>query len=413
MPSFSGLLIVSAVAFGAPFVLGLFPRLRLPAVVLEIVCGIVVGPSVLGWVEIDQTIAVVSTLGLAFLLFLAGLEIDFTRLRGRALTLTAAGFGLSFAIAVVVGVGLRAAGLVDAPLLVAIALSATSLGVLIPVLKDAGESTSTLGQLVIAAGSIADFGAIILLSLFFTGEGGTGATLLLIGSLLGLGVVVLVAVRGASRSMRIRADLLRLQDTTAQIRVRGAMVLLVGFAAIAEALGLEAILGAFAAGAILTLLDADQVMTHPQFRRKLEAIGFGFFIPVFFVSTGVRYDLDALLASASSVLMVPVFLAALVVVRGLPALLYRRLLGPRQAAIAGLLQSTSLPFIVAATAIGLDLGVIDAATSAALIAAGLLSVVLFPTAGLALLRSKPAMTDIPLAFPGAPMKVVVTDSRES
>jgi Kef-type K+ transport system membrane component KefB len=272
-------------------------------------------------VEVDQTIAVASTLGLAFLLFLAGLEVDFTRLRGRVLTLTAAGFGLSFAIAVVVGVGLRAAGLVDAPLLVAIALSATSLGVLIPVLKDAGESSSTLGQLVIAAGSIADFGAIILLSLFFTGEGGTGATLLLIGSLLGLGVVVLVAVRGASRSMRIRADLLRLQDTTAQIRVRGAMVLLVGFAAIAEALGLEAILGAFAAGAILTLLDADQVMTHPQFRRKLEAIGFGFFIPVFFVSTGVRYDLDALLASASSVLMVPVFLAALVVVRGLPALL--------------------------------------------------------------------------------------------
>jgi Kef-type K+ transport system membrane component KefB len=265
------------------------------------------------------------------------------------------------------------------------------LGVLIPVLKDAGESGSPLGQLVIAAGSIADFGAIILLSIFFTGEGGTGATLLLIGSLLGLGVVVFFAVRGASRSMRIRADLVRLQDTTDQIRVRGAMVLLVGFAAIAEALGLEAILGAFAAGAILTLLDADQVMTHPQFRLKLEAIGFGFFIPVFFVSTGVRYDLDALLASASSVLMVPVFLTALVVVRGLPALLYRRLLGPRQAAIAGLLQSTSLPFIVAATAIGLDLGVIDAATSAALIAAGLLSVVLFPTAGLALLRTEPAM----------------------
>ena len=119
-------------------------------------------------------------------------------------------------------------------------------------------------------------------------------------------------------------------------------------------------------------------MTHPQFRRKLEAIGFGFFIPVFFVTTGVRYDLDALLASASTVIMVPIFLAALLVVRGLPALLYRRLLGTRKAAIAGLLQSTSLPFIVAATAIGLDLGVIDAATSAALIAAGLLSVVIFP-----------------------------------
>ena len=399
MPSFSGLLIITAVAFGAPFLLGLFPRIRLPAVVLEIVAGIVVGPSVLGWVEVDQTIAVVSTLGLAFLLFLAGLEIDFARLRGRVLRLTALGFGLSFAIAVVVGLGLKAAGLVDAPLLVAITLVATSLGVLIPVLKDADESASTLGQLVIAAGSIADFGAIILLSIFFTGEGGTGATLLLIGSLLGLGLVVFLAVRGAERSMRIRADLLRLQDTTAQIRVRGAMVLLVGFAAIAESLGLEAILGAFAAGAILTLLDGDEVMTHPRFRLKLEAIGFGFFIPVFFATTGVRYDLDALLASTSTVLMVPVFLAALLAVRGLPALLYRRLLGARKAAIAGLLQATSLPFIVAATAIGLDLGVIDAATSAALIAAGLLSVVLFPVAGLALLRSampvKVAVTNVP------------------
>jgi Kef-type K+ transport system membrane component KefB len=386
MPSFSGLLIVSAVAFGAPFLLGLFPRVRAPAVVLEIVAGIVVGPSVLGWVEVDQTIAVVATLGLAFLLFLAGLEIDFTRLRGRVLKLAGVGFAVSFGVAVVVAGALKAVGLVDAPLLVAITLSATSLGVLIPVLKDAGESGSTLGQLVIAAGSIADFGAIILLSIFFTGEGGTGATLLLIGSLLALALAVLAAVRGAERSLRIRAELVRLQDTTAQIRVRGAMVLLVAFAAIAESLGLEAILGAFAAGAILTLLDQDERMTHPEFRRKLEAIGFGFFIPAFFVTTGVRYDLDALLASASTVAMVPIFLAALLVVRGLPALLYRRLLGTRQTAVAGLLQATSLPFIVAATAIGLELGVIDAATSAALIAAGLLSVVIFPAAGLGLLR---------------------------
>jgi Kef-type K+ transport system membrane component KefB len=397
MPSFSGLLILTAVAFGAPFLLGLFPRIRLPAVVLEIVAGIVVGPSLLGWVHVDQTIAVMSTLGLAFLLFLAGLEIDFARLRGRVLSLTAIGFAVSFAIAVVVGFGLQLGGLVDAPLLVAITLSATSLGVLIPVLKDAGESGSTLGQLVIAAGSIADFGAIILLSIFFTGEGGTGATLLLIGSLLALAAVVLIAVRGAERSLRIRADLQRLQDTTAQIRVRGAMVLLVGFAAIAESLGLEAILGAFAAGAILTLLDSDQAMTHPQFRRKLEAIGFGFFIPIFFVTTGVRYDLDALLASTSTVVMVPLFLVALLAVRGLPALLYRPLVGARKAAIAGLLQSTSLPFIVAATAIGLDLGVIDAATSAALVAAGLLSVVLFPATGLALLRSGGVQRTPPVA----------------
>ncbi len=198
---------------------------------------------------------------------------------------------------------------------------------------------------------------------------------------------MLVAVRAAERSTRIRADLLRLQDTTAQIRVRGAMVLLVAFAAIAEALGLEAILGAFAAGAILTLLDQDQDMTHPEFRRKLEAIGFGFFIPAFFVTTGVRFDLDALLAGASTIAMVPLFLVALLAVRGLPALLYRRLLSARQSTVAGLLQATSLPFIVTATAIGLDLGVIDAATSAALIAAGLLSVLILPAAGLSILRA--------------------------
>ena len=129
--------------------------------------------------------------------------------------------------------------------------------------------------------------------------------------------------------MRIRADLLRLQDTTAQIRVRGAIVLLVGFAALAEQLGLEAILGAFVAGAILTLVDRDQVMTHPDFRRKLEAIGFGFFIPVFFVTSGVRFDLDALLDDPSNLAMVPVFLAALLVVRGLPALALPRALDRR------------------------------------------------------------------------------------
>jgi Kef-type K+ transport system membrane component KefB len=389
MPSFSGLLIVVAVAFAAPFVLGLFPRVRLPSVVVEIVIGIVVGPSVLGWVSVDSTIEVISTIGLGFLLFLAGLEIDFARLRGRVLHRTALCYAASFVLAVVVSLALSGAGLVDTPLLVAIALASTSLGVLIPVLKDAGESESSLGQLVIAAGSIADFGAIILLSLFFSGEGSTGSTLVLIGSLLGLGATALVVVRGAERSARIRADLLRLQDTTAQIRVRGAMVLLVAFAAIAQSLGLEVILGTFAAGAVLTLADRDEVMTHPVFRRKLEAMGFGLFIPVFFVATGVRYDLDALLGSASTVVMVPIFLAALLVVRGLPALLYRGVLSSRQLVAAALMQATSLPFIVAATAIGQELGLIDAAGSAALIGAGLLSVVIFPASALGLLRPAP------------------------
>ena len=386
MPSLTNLLIVCVVAFAAPFLLGLFPGVRLPSVVLEIVAGIVVGPSVLRLVEADQAVAVVALIGLTFVLFLAGLEIDFSRLRGPVLRLTLLGFGLSFGLAVAVSLGLSAAGLVDTPLLVAIILCATSLGVLVPVLKDAGEISSTFGQLIIAAASIADFGAIILLTIFFSGEGGTGSTLLLLGSLFVLAGVVFAVVRGAERSARIRADLLRLQDTTAQIRVRAALALFVGFAAIAEQLGLEAILGAFIAGAIISLVDADRVMTHPDFRRKLEAIGFGFFIPVFFVTSGVRFDLAALTGSASNVAMVPVFLVALLVVRGVPALVYRRVLDGSHTAIAGIMQATSLPFIVAATAIGMDLGLIDAAASAALIGAGLLSVLIFPLTGLVLLR---------------------------
>jgi Kef-type K+ transport system membrane component KefB len=385
-PGFSSLLIVVAVGFGAPFLLGLFPRIRLPSVVFEIVAGIVIGPSVLGWVEIDDTIAVISLLGLAILLFLAGLEIDFSRLHGRLLQLALVGWALSFAIAVAVALLLSAVDLVETPLLVAIILCATSLGVIVPVLKDAGELESRFGQLVLASASIADFGAVILLSFFFSGEGGPGSTAVLLAAFTGLLAVTFFAVRGAERSDRVEDDLLRLQDSSAQIRVRAAMLLMIAFVALAEALGLEVILGAFAAGALLSLLDQDRRMTHANFRSKLEAIGFGLFIPVFFVASGVRFDLSALLDEPSNLAMVPIFLAALLAVRGTPAITYRGFVGGRRAAVAGVLQATSLPFIVASTAIGQELGLMDGAESSALIAAGLFSVLLFPVTGLGLLR---------------------------
>ncbi|MDA0167482.1 cation:proton antiporter [Solirubrobacter taibaiensis] len=377
---FDNLLIVVAVAFAAPLLLGLAPRLRLPAVVLEIGAGIALGPDALGLVEVDATLEVVALLGLAFLLFLAGLEVDLDRLRGRALRITALGFALSIAL------GLAAGALLDtsAALLIAIALSATSLGVVVPVLKDAGEVGSPFGQLVIAGASVADFGAIILLSVFFSEEGGAGATLLLVGLLAALAGAVLFGVRGAEHSVRLRTALTRLQDTTAQIRVRGAFLLLVAFAAIATQLGLEVILGAFLAGAILTLVDRDEAMTHPQLRAKLEAVGFGVFIPVFFVTSGVRFDLDALLGN---LVMVPLCLAALLVVRGVPVLLYR--LDARRTVAAALLQATSLPFLVTATTIGTEMGLLDGAQAAALVGAGLLSVLLFPLLALAALRGAP------------------------
>jgi len=387
---FTNLLIVVAVGFLAPLALGFFPRVRLPSIVLELVLGIAIGPSVLGWVEPDLAVSILALVGLAFLLFLSGLEIDFERLRGRILRLTSIGFAVSFGIAIVLGLGLKAGGFVKSPLFVAIVLVASSVGVLVPVLKDSGDISSSFGQLVIAAASIAEFGSIVLLSLFFSGKGSTSTagTLIL---LVGFGLVVLLvglAIAGVEHSLSLDRVLRRLQDTTAEIRVRAAFVLLIGFTALADTVGFETILGAFAAGALLSLIDRDKAMTHPELRVKLEAVGFGVFIPVFFVASGVRFDLDALFASASTVARVPLFLLAIYLARGLPALLYVGLLGRSRSLIAGVLQSTSLTFIVAATQIGLGLGVVSRASAAGLVAAGLLSVAISPTVGLVLLRRR-------------------------
>ena len=385
--SFSGLLIVAVVAFAAPLLLGLTPARRLPAIVLEIVAGIIIGPSVLGWVRVDLPLSILSVLGLAFLLFLAGLEVELERVRGRLLVFVGSGFLLSFGLALLVGYGLYLAGQVVSPLLIAIILVATGLGIVIPVLKDAGESASDFGQLVIAGAMFAAFGSIILLTLFFSREATSTTTkLVLLGGFALLAAGFAFVILRLERSKRIAAVLLRLQDTTAQIRVRGAFMLLVAFVALASVLGLETILGAFVAGVILRLIDGDQMMTHPQFRLKLEAIGFGVFIPVFFVTSGIRFDLPALFSSPATLLRVPVFLVALLLVRGVPALLYRPLVGSRRSIVAGLLQATSLSFIVAASQIGLELGLITKATGAALIAAGLLSVLIFPLLALTILR---------------------------
>ena len=383
--SFSGLLVVALVAVAAPLAARLVRAVAIPAVVVEIVAGIVLGPSVLGWVEPDVPIDVLALVGLAFLLFLAGLEIDLTRLRGDRLRLPLLGFGLTLAIGLAAGLAFDAAGWVSSPLFVAIALSATSLGLVVPVLKDAGHAEAPLGQLVIAAATVADFGAVILLSLLFSeSEGGTASKLVAAGwfvaIVLGVGLVLL----RAGRRPGIDAVLVRLQDTTAEIRVRLAVALLVGFVALAASAGLETILGAFVAGALLGLADRD-TMTHPHFRIKLDAVGYGLVIPVFFVASGLRFDLQALTDDPAALVRVPLFLLALLAARGLPALLYRRVAGVGRdgVPVAALLQATSLPFIVTATTIGAEIGAIRPATAAALVSAGLLSVVAFPPLALA------------------------------
>ena len=308
------------------------------------------------------------------------------QLRGRLLRFAVLGYLATLVLGYGAGVSFAAVGWVSEPLLLAIMLSATSLGLVVPVLKDAGQVHSEVGQTALAAASIADFAAIVLLSLFFSSSSGsTGARVVVLGAFAGLVAVTGIVVTGAARSMRLGQVLVRLQDTTAEIRVRFAVLLLVAFTVLAERFGLESILGAFLAGAIVGLVDRDSA-SHPNFRTKLDAIGYGFLVPVFFVSSGIRLDLTGLLHSPSALVRVPLFLLALLAVRGLPALLGLRVNGTRPTLALGLLQATSLPFIVTATQIGVALGKLSSVTAAALVCAGLLSVLIFPLIALGLLR---------------------------
>jgi Kef-type K+ transport system membrane component KefB len=199
----------------------------------------------------------------------------------------------------------------------------------------------------------------------------------------------------------LSAALARLQDTTAQIRVRGAFVLLVAFVLAAERLGIEAILGAFLAGAVLRVADRDEAMTHPAFRRKLEAVGYGVFVPFFFVASGLTFDLNALLDGGQAAALVPLFVLILLAARGLPALLFLRELGPRRTVAAGLLQAVSLGFIVVGAQLGMELGLIQRSTGAALVTAGLVSVLVFPLVATTLI-GRPATTPYaaPATLPG-------------
>ena len=390
--SFNGVLIIAAIAVLVPVVLGFLPKVPLPGAVLEVIAGIVIGPSLLGWVHIDAPILVLSDLGLGMLLFLAGLEIDVQRLRGPLGRVA----GLAFCGSAVLGIGcayaLRLAGLVTQPLFLAIVLMSTSAGLLLPLLKDAGEEDTRFGQLVMTAAALAEVMPIVLLSLLFSATSKTTPDQL---ASLGIFIALLAAIGlalGRVRNMEGLARLLdRLEDRSAQLRVRAALTLALGFGVLAYRFGFASILGAFAAGLLVRMIDLSGHAPHPQFQIKLEGIGFGFLIPIFFIATGVQFDLKALLGNATAVAEVPLFLVALLLVRGLPALLYARLVGIRRAEVAGLMQATTLTFVIVATQIGLATGKLTPTTSASLLAAGLLSAALFPGAALRLLApARPA-----------------------
>jgi Kef-type K+ transport system membrane component KefB len=387
MISFSSLLIVGAVAVAVPLFLGLIPAVKVPAVVLEILGGILVGPTVLGWVHLAVAVRVIADLGLGFLLFLAGFELDLRRFDRRILVLVSRAFVLSLARALLVAYGLQLGGQVRDGLLVGITLVATSLGVLVPILHDAGEVETTFGRMIMAAGSLAELAPLVLLSVFFSASSkNPAAELGLLAGFVGLTAAIVVVTQRVRVWGPMREVVQRLENTSSQLRVRLAITFALAFSAVAEHFGLATILGAFLAGVIVRRTD-ETPASQQEFQAKLEAIGFGFLIPVFFVSTGVGLDITALFHSTRAIILVPVFLVALLVVRGLPALLYVRVVGRTRAIAAGFMQATSLTFIVVATVIGVQTGHQRTSTAAALVVAGLLSVVIYPPVALRMLKS--------------------------
>lgn len=375
------LLVVLFVAAIAPLFNELPVRLRLPLVVLELVFGIVVGPHVLDLVASEGTLEMLSALGLSFLFFLAGMELDFSALRGPPLNLGALGWLGSIAIALAAAFTLALAGLVSDPLLVGVALSTTAIGTLLPILREAGELEKPFGHFVLGAGAIGEFAPIVLFSLIVTGDQGFAMRSGL------LVTFVLIALSCAALALRLRPPhvvemLSRTLQTTSQLPIRLSIFLLGALVVLADELGLDILLGAFAAGTLVGLV-ARGPGAEP-FRQKLDALGFGFLIPIFFVTSGAQIDLDALLASVGSIARIPLFLGLLLLARGLPALLYRQSLQGRERLRLALFSSTTLPLVVVITSLGTATGRMQPENAAALIGAGILSVLIFPLLALSI-----------------------------
>ena len=391
---FGGLLALAAAAFAAPLAARAIPRRLVPPVVIEVLVGIAIGPQGLGLVHPTGGVYTLYLLGFGFLLFLAGQEIDVKRFRGPTFRVTGASFVVSLVLSIPVAFILRLIAPSTDVRLMALAMTASSLGVMVPVLRDANEVNTDFGQLAIMAGSVGEFGALLLLTVLFSADPEPTWTQVAYVAALGAAALVgAVGLRRAWRSPWLRQNLLATDQTTSQLRVRGAFVVLLTFAAIAHSFGVDALLGAFVGGVVLNVADSDDRPTQERYHGKLNAIGYGFLVPVFFIATGVQFDVKSLFASGASLALLPALVVGILIVRAAPAVLYRRQLGARPAAAAGFLQATTLTFPVVVAEVGRSLSLLSSATAAALVGAALLSVLIFPAVALALQPWSPGGTD--------------------
>jgi Kef-type K+ transport system membrane component KefB len=391
------LFVVVLIAAIVPLTVSVVPGRRVPEVVLLLVLGVVVGPEVLDLAQTDSAILLIANVGLGFLFFVAGYELDLSLLRGAEGAVAVVAWGVSILVSLAVVGALALSGFVHAFLPVAIALTTTALGLLLPILRDAGATGGPLGRATLANGAVGEFAPIVAISLFLSARGAWESLALLLG--FGLIALLLSRATGWLKDRRV-ADLVeRGSESSSQTPVRITMLLLVALLVLAGELGLDVVLGAFAAGVVLrvTLPRGDE-----RLERKIDGLAFGFFIPAFFVVSGMQVDVQSILDSPARL---AVFFGLLLAVRGLPVLLvFRSRLSGREPLQLALYAATGLPLIVAITQIGLSTGVMLPENAAALVGAGLLSVLVFPMLGTSIGQPRDAEPEAdPDPLPSAPL----------
>jgi Kef-type K+ transport system membrane component KefB len=388
--SLGSIVVIALAAALAPLLADqLRPWLRVPVIVLEILLGILVGPAVFGLARSDALVEVISQFGLALLFFLAGYEISFAQIRGSPLTRAVASWVgslvLGLAIAVVLTALLGGGG--TATLGIGLALATTALGTILPVLRDTGVLDTSLGVKIMAVGAVGEFGPIVVVAIFLSDDRPLHATLLLV-------VFAAIAVTAAAVAMRPTPPrIIRLLTTTlgtsAQFAVRLSVLMVLIMVWLASELRLDLVLGAFTAGVVMKLVLASISRQEAHVvESKMDGIGYGFLVPFFFVTTGVRFDLAAFFADPAALALVPLGLLAFLLVRGVPvALTFRTQLPRAELAGLSLYAATALPMVVVVTSIGVDDGWLSSGRAAGLVGAAMLSVLVLPLLAQRLHRS--------------------------
>jgi Kef-type K+ transport system membrane component KefB len=377
------LVAVALVAALTPLVVALLPGPKIPQVVIFLLGGILIGPHVLGAAETNN-IQLLSDVGLGFLFLLAGYELDPLLLRQRPGRLAITGWLMSAAISIGVTAGLTAVGYIKDYVPVGLALTTTALGTLLPILRDNDMLGGAFGRHVFAAGAVGELFPILIIAVFLTKRG----HFIALASVIAVGVIAIILslVPWLAKSKTVRKVLTDGQDATAQITLRWAVVLLFALLAFASRFGLDVVLGAMLAGIVLRIWTRRLNLDTENLERKFDTVGYGIFIPIFFISSGMTIDLTAIIHSPLRLL---VLLVLLLVVRGLPSLLvYRHDLEPRERVEMTFITATSLPLLIALAEIGEQDGVMLPATAAALVGAGVLSVLIYPLIAVGLYKSR-------------------------